>query len=91
MKFILSYAKKYRVMIAIGMLIKLSAALAELLLPYVLEHLIDDVAPLQEVKLILLWGTVMLLLVVYVRQANVRANRMAVGVAKKTIYEIRRD
>ncbi len=91
MKFILSYAKKYRVMIAIGMLIKLSAALAELLLPYVLEHLIDDVAPLQEVKRILLWGAVMLLLVVYVRQANVKANRTAVGVAKKTIYEIRRD
>lgn len=91
MKFILSYAKKYRSMIAIGMLIKLSAALAELLLPYVLEHLIDDVAPQQEIKLILLWGAVMLLLVVYVRQANVKANRTAVGVAKRTIYEIRRD
>lgn len=91
MKFILSYAKKYRSMIAIGMLIKLSAALAELLLPYVLEHLIDDVAPQQEIKLILLWGAVMLALVVYVRQANVKANRTAVGVAKRTIYEIRRD
>ena len=91
MKFILSYVKKYRAMVAVGMLIKLSAALAELLLPYVLEHLIDDVAPLQKSGLVLAWGIVMLLLVVYVRQANVKANRTAVGVAKRSIYEIRRD
>ena len=73
------------------MLIKLSAALAELLLPYVLEHLIDDVAPLQKTGPVLAWGAVMLILVVYVRQANVKANRTAVGVAKRSIYEIRRD
>lgn len=91
MRFILSYVKKYRSMVALGMLIKLSAAMAELLLPYVLEHLIDDVAPQQKVSLVLLWGVVMLLLVVYVRQANVKANRTAVGVAKRSIYEIRRD
>lgn len=91
MKFIFSYVKKYRVMVAFGMLIKLSAALAELLLPYVLEHLIDDVAPLQKTGPVLAWGAVMLILVVYVRQANVKANRTAVGVAKRSIYEIRRD
>lgn len=35
MKFILSYVKKYRFMVAVGMLVKLSAAVAELMLPYV--------------------------------------------------------
>ena len=91
MKFILSYVKKYRFMVAVGMLVKLSAAVAELMLPYVLEHLVDDVAPLRNMGLIFAWGGVMLLLVVYVRQANVKANRMAVRVAKNSIYEIRRD
>ena len=91
MKFILSYVKKYRYMVAVAMLVKLSAAIAELMLPYVLEHLVDDVAPLRNIRLIFAWGGVMLLLVVYVRQANVKANRMAVRVAKNSIYEIRRD
>lgn len=91
MKFILSYVKKYRFMVAFAMLVKLSAAIAELMLPYVLEHLVDDVAPLKNIGLIFAWGGVMLLLVVYVRQANVKANRMAVRVAKNSIYEIRRD
>ena len=33
----------------------------------------------------------MVLIAVYVRQANVKANRMSVQVAKESIYEIRRD
>ena len=78
-------------MIALGMFIKLSGTVGELMLPYVLEHLVDDVAPEQNVKLILVWGAVMLLLVILVRQANVKANRMAIRVAKSSIYEIRRD
>jgi ATP-binding cassette subfamily B multidrug efflux pump len=91
MKFIFSYLKKYRFMIALGMFIKLSGTVGELLLPYVLEHLVDDVAPEQNVRLVFAWGAVMLLLVVFVRQANVKANRMAIRVAKSSIYEIRRD
>jgi len=91
MKFIFSYLKKYRAMIALGVGIKLSAAFGELMLPYVLEHLIDDVVPQQDVGLVFLWGAVMVLLAVYVRQANVKANRTSVKVAKNSIYEIRRD
>ena len=51
MKFILSYVKKYRFMVAVGMLVKLSAAVAELMLPYVLEHLVDDVADRKSTRL----------------------------------------
>ncbi len=91
MKFIFSYLKKYKWMVAIAMTIKLSATVGELLLPYVLEHLVDDVAPSQNVKMVFAWGGVMLLLVIYVRQANVKANRLSVRVAKESIYEIRRD
>ena len=50
MKFIFSYLKKYKWMVAIAMTIKLSATVGELLLPYVLEHLVDDVAPSQNVE-----------------------------------------
>ena len=91
MRFIFSYLKKYRWMIVITMGIKLSAAVAELLLPYVLEHLVDDVAPAGNAWQVIFWGAVMLGVVFYVRQANVKANRFAVRTAKNSIYEIRRD
>lgn len=91
MKFIFSYVKKYRKLVALGIGVKLSAAVGELLLPYVLEHLVDDVVPLRDGRLVLLWGAVMVLIAVYVRQANVKANRMSVRVARESIYEIRRD
>ena len=91
MRFIFSYLKKYRGMIAAAMTIKSIAALGELMLPYVLEHMVDDVVPRQSRALIFGWGAVMIVLAVFVRQTNVKANRMSTKVAKESIYEIRRD
>ena len=91
MRFIFSYLKKYRGMIAAAMTIKSIAALGELMLPYVLEHMVDDVVPRQSRALIFGWGAVMIALAVFVRQTNVKANRMSTKVAKESIYEIRRD
>ncbi len=91
MRFIFSYLKKYRGMIAAAMTIKSIAALGELMLPYVLEHMVDDVVPRQSRALIFGWGAVMIALAVFVRQTNVKANRTSTKVAKESIYEIRRD
>ena len=91
MKFIFSYLKKYRKMVAAVMTIKLMGTLGELMLPYVLEHMIDDVVPVRDIRQIILWGVVMILLAVLVRQLNVKANRLSVRVSKECTYEIRRD
>lgn len=91
MKFIFSYLKKYRWMVALVMFIKFLGTFGELMLPYILEHLIDNVAPRREVVPVINWGVGMLVLAVFVRQFNVKANRLAVKVAKSGIYEIRRD
>lgn len=91
MKFIFSYLKKYRWMVALVMFIKFLGTFGELMLPYILEHLIDNVAPRREVVPVITWGVGMLVLAVFVRQFNVKANRLAVKVAKSGIYEIRRD
>ena len=45
MRFLLKYLKKYRWFMAGVMGIKLMGTLLELLLPYVMEYLIDTVAP----------------------------------------------
>ena len=91
MKLIFSYLKKYRVMVIIAMGIKLLGTISELMVPYVMEHLIDVVAPRKEAVPVFAWGAAMVLLAVVTRQLNVKANRLAVGVAKESAYEIRRD
>lgn len=91
MRFIFSYLKKYWKIVAIVIIIKFSATLGELMLPYVLEHMIDDVVPIKDIRQIFLWGAVMVVLAVCVRQFNVKANRLSVRVSKECIYEIRRD
>ena len=91
MKLILSYIRKFRWKIAGGMTIKLSATLLELMIPYVLEYLIDTVAPTRQTGRVLLFGGLMVLLAVIVRTLNVTANRMAVRVAGESTWELRRD
>lgn len=91
MKFIFSYLKKYKWAIAMIMTVKMMGTVVELLLPYVLEHLIDTVAPSKNLPMVFFWGVVMLILAVIVRFLNVFANRNAANVARKTTYTVRRD
>ena len=67
--------------IALSMSAKLLAAVGELLIPFVLEHIIDRVAPGGSMGTAALWGLVMVLLALAVRQCNLFANRTAVSVS----------
>ncbi len=91
MRFIFSYLKKYINIMLIGFGIKLLASMGELLIPYVLEHIIDEVVPTKMVWKSLAWGAVMILLAVLVRQFNIAANRRAVKVAAESSFEIRNE
>ena len=71
--------------------IKLSGTALELLIPYVMEHLLDHVVPTKKLGLIIVWGLAMILLALLVRFLNVNANRLSVKTAKESAYEIRRD
>ena len=92
MKLIWRYVRPYRWFITAVMIIKLAGTCVELLIPYVLEHLLDHVVPAAEdVWPVLLWGGVMLALTVVTRFLNVKANRMSVRVARDSTFAIRRD
>lgn len=91
MKFIFSYLKKYANLVGVVILVKFIGTFGELLLPYILEYLIDDVVPTRNMTKVIAWGVGMIVLAIAVRQFNVRANRLAVKVASSSIYEIRRD
>ena len=91
MGFLFKYIRRFKWLIMRGMGIKLSATIVELMIPYVMEHLLDDVVPQKQLSRVLLWGFVMILLACCVRFLNVTANRTAIRVAKENILLIRRD
>ena len=84
MRFLWKYLKKYAWRIVGVMGVKLSGTALELLIPYVMEHLIDHVVPTKQLLSVLLWGLAMVALAVCVRFLNVTANRMSVKTAKET-------
>ena len=92
MKLILRYVRPYRGFILAVMLIKLIGTGTDLLMPYVLEHLLEHVIPAaRNAWPVILWGCVMLLLTLITRILNICANRMSVRVARNSTFAVRRD
>ena len=91
MSFLWKYLQKYVKRITGVMGIKLAGTVLELMIPYVMEHLIDHVVPTKQMVSVVLWGIAMVLLALGVRFLNVNANRLSVRTSKEATYEIRRD
>ncbi len=92
MKLIWRYVRPWRRYILAVMLIKLIGTGTDLLMPYVLEHLLDHVIPAAENAWpVVAWGGVMLLLTLITRILNITANRMSVRVARDSTFAVRRD
>ncbi|MDP4132945.1 MAG: ABC transporter ATP-binding protein [Bacillota bacterium] len=92
---ILKYIKGYTKRIINGVSIKLAGTIAELLIPYILEYMIDGIVPKASKSgtylPILAWGAVMIVLAITVRYCNITANRMAASVARDSIRAVRHD
>lgn len=92
MKFLLRYLKPFYKAMLIGFGIKCVGTLIELVLPYVLSHILDVVVPNDgRLSMILLWGGVMILCALVALFCNIKANRMASKVARDTAKVIRHD
>ena len=92
MKTIWKYVRPWKGLVVFVMLIKLAGTGTELLIPYVLEHLLDNVVPTAESAWpVAAWGFVMLGLTLLTRFLNVTANRKSVRVAREGTFGIRRD
>ena len=83
--------KKAWSFILLTMVIKFVGTFLELLIPYVLEYIIDVVAPTKSLKMVLVWGGVMIVLAILCRLFNKTANQRAVTSASKNIYRLRQD
>lgn len=91
MKMILRYLKPFIPRMGLGLAIKFFGTVMDLLLPWMLSKIIDEVVPLKDMGLIALWGGGMVLAAVLAWVTNIMANRMAAWVAQHTTEEIRHD
>ena len=91
MKLIWEYIRSYWKRITGNMTIKLLGTMCELSLPYILEHIIDNIVPKGSVRLVVYWGLFMIFMALVTRFLNVTANRLAVGVARDGIEKLRYD
>jgi len=91
MKKILKYVSEYTALVAVSMIIKFTGTITELLIPYILQHIIDVIIPQKNFEKILFWGVLMLMCALLTFVLNVVANRGASKVANSVIYNVRRD
>ncbi len=91
MKLMLRYMRRHLGRISLGMTVKILAAFLELLIPYVLEYVIDRLAPAGRIGPVLGWGAVMAGLAWAVRWGNIFANQSAVAVSRDCTRRLRQD
>jgi len=95
MKLIMKYLKPYYGRMLFGLFVKICGTVAELFMPWILAHILDNVIP--ETKLsgsmnrMIFWSLMMLLMAILARTFNVYANRKAAEVSKNTIFVLRND
>lgn len=91
MKVVLGYLKPYTGRVAVGVTIKFTAAILELVLPLLLATVIDDLVPARDLPAIWRTGALMGVLAFAAASCNITANRMAAWVSMEVTRELRRD
>lgn len=91
MRMVWKYVRPHVPRMCLGLGIKFLATVAELLLPWILSHIIDEVVPLGSMGLIAVWGLGMILASFVAWAGNILANRSAAWVSQHTTEEIRHD
>ena len=95
MKLIFKYLKPYYGRMLFGLLVKICGTVAELFMPWILAHILDNVIPDTKVSgnmnSMIFWSLMMLLMAILARNFNVFANRKAAEVSKNTIFVLRND
>ncbi len=85
------YLGKHTIRVIMEIIVKFLGTLGDLFIPLILSIIIDDIAPLNDIPLLLLWGLLMLLVSVLTLCLNRTANAQAAWIAKSTSEEVRKD
>lgn len=90
MKDVLKYLKPFYSQMGIGFAIKVMGTLSELMLPYILSHILANVLG-SSVRDIVFWGSVMIICALIACVFNIIANRMAAKISKNFARDLRKD
>lgn len=91
MKRLKKYISPFTWLIALTMLIKLISAGLELMIPYLMEIILDEIIPIRNTAKIFLFGGFMLLCAFGCLTTNILANRMSAVSAGRITLAIRHD
>ena len=91
MRTMTNYIRPYLLRMGYGFVIKFFGTIMDLLLPWILAYVIDDVIPLKNIQMIFVWGAIMIVCSILALWANIFANRKASGVARDFTRDVRHD
>lgn len=91
MKKVLAYVKPYTFILCVQFVIKFSGTIADLLLPWLLSYIIDEVVPLRNLHRVYFFGGLMILCAVAALVLNIVANRMSIKTSRDITRQLRND
>ncbi len=91
MKWMMSYLAPLKKRMTVGFIIKVTATVAELIIPFLLTYILENVINTENINAILLYGGVMALCAIIACVCNIVANRMAAKVTMIFSANMRRD
>ncbi len=91
MKLLFSYLKPIKFRLLLGLAIKFVGTIMDLIIPWILALIIDEIVPTQKMSLVALWGGMMVLSAVVSLLGNIIANRMASKTAMEVAKAMRYD
>ena len=91
MKRILSYLKPFRLRMLVGFLIKVTGTMAELVLPYILTYILENVIDEMKVGKVIAYGGLMVVFAAVACLGNIIANRMAARVTTNFSKAMRKE
>ncbi len=91
MKKVMQYVRPQLGKICFQFTIKLGSTIAELLLPWMLSHILDNVVPTGDMRQVYLWGGLMILCSAIALIGNIIPNRMATKTSRDITEKLRHD
>lgn len=91
MKRVFAYLLPYRAKMLLGLCIKISGTVAELVIPFLLTYILEEVIVTEKLSQVLWYGGLMLVFAVIACVGNVTANRMSSRIAADFSRTMRRE
>lgn len=91
MRMLFKYLKPYVPRMTMGVFIKFFGTIMELMIPWILSYILDNVVPAKDRRMIFFWGIMMIACSLAAVVGNILANRVAASVARDTTRSVRHD